>query len=157
MKQPSIEKEDSTAMSRTRLLHLLCAKKLPFYLAILFTILNGGLRVVAQLQVGRSSAKLSGAAETLSMGAIALIWLGYAFGWSGIIYGSEVSAGVAQRSTDRRLISASVKSLFSQEISYLEGEAISAGMLTTNLTKHSAIIAETLTVSLSRVSQQESC
>jgi ATP-binding cassette subfamily B (MDR/TAP) protein 1 len=157
MKQPSIEKEDSTAMSRTRLLHFLCAKKLPFYLAILFTILNGGLRVVAQLQVGRSSAKLSGAAETLSMGAIALIWLGYAFGWSGIIYGSEVSAGVAQRSTDRRLISASVKSLFSQEISYFEGEAISAGMLTTNLIKHSAIIAETLTVSLSRVSQQESC
>jgi hypothetical protein len=85
MKQPSIEKEDSTAMSRTRLLHFLSAKKLPFYLAILFTTLNGGLRVVAQLQVGRSSAKLSGAAETLSMGAIALIWLGYAFGWSGII------------------------------------------------------------------------
>ena len=157
MKQPSIEKEDSTATSRTRLLHFLSAKKLPFYLAILFTILNGGLRVVAQLQVGRSSAKLSGAAETLSMGAIALIWLGYAFGWSGIIYGSEVSAGVAQRSTDRRLISASVKSLFSQEISYFEGEATSPGILTANLTKHSAIIAETLTVSLSRVSQQESC
>jgi ATP-binding cassette subfamily B (MDR/TAP) protein 1 len=137
--------------STAGLLHYVSARRMPFLMMILCVVLNAGSRVVFQLRVGQSGAKLIGAVDSMSMGAHALIWLGHAFWWSAAAYGQESFAGVTQKGVERRLISASVESLFRQEVSYYEEEVSSAGMLTASLAKHTASIAETSTTSLTRV------
>lgn len=120
---------------------------------ILLVLLHACTTVVFQWQVGQANANLSGAPNSLSKGARALVWTAFAFWWLGVTYGQESFAGVAQKGAERQLISASVESLFQQEISYYDQEILSAGMLTASLAKHTTSIAETSTISLTRVSK----
>ncbi|KAG7528193.1 hypothetical protein FFLO_06337 [Filobasidium floriforme] len=118
---------------------------------ILLVLLHACTTVVFQWQVGQANANLSGAPNSLSKGARASVWTAFAFWWFGVTYGQESFAGVAQKGAERQLISASVESLLQQEISYYDQEILSAGMLTASLAKHTTSIAETSTISLTRV------
>ena len=134
------------------LMRYISARRIPFIMMILFTVLNACTRVVFQLRIGQSNAKLSGAVDPMSIEVHSVIWLGYAFWWFAVTYGQESSSGITQKAVERHLALASAKSLVQQEISYYEEELSSAGMLTANLAKHTSGIAETFTISLTRVS-----
>jgi ABC-type multidrug transport system fused ATPase/permease subunit len=134
------------------LMRYISARRIPFFMMILFTVLNACTRVVFQLRIGQSNAKLSGAVDSMSIEVHSVIWLGYAFWWFAVTYGQESSSGIAQKAVEKHLALASAKSLVQQEISYYEEELSSAGMLTANLAKHTSGIAETFTISLTRVS-----
>jgi ATP-binding cassette subfamily B (MDR/TAP) protein 1 len=134
------------------LMRYISARRIPFFMMILFTVLNACTRVVFQLRIGQSNAKLSGAVDPMSIEVHSVIWLGYAFWWFAVTYGQESSSGITQKAVERHLALASAKSLVQQEISYYEEELSSAGMLTANLAKHTSGIAETFTISLTQVS-----